>query len=624
MVLSVDKFLHEIFGNEKINFRCISRRGDRPIDYNGFYNQYAINVLTQANEQNYEIYFVVNSGGYKDQQILRINAVFIDLDCGKDSQGKYYDLELVNAYKQKKLIELQSFKCKPTFVNETRNGLQVFWLLHPGATTEQFLFCEDRLIAFFDADSKVKNLARLMRVPDYYWCKDIDHKFLSKVIERNETRYRISEIIESLPDIKKEDKCDYDKEKSQTLLSIVGTPIPHKSQIQPIRIITRNIENIQLKQEEVLFQNHDEVYDYLKKQDLGELLGTKGQYFNCIFHNDKSPSAVIIVNETTGHHIYHCFSSKCGFTGTILDCVKKIYEIDTITASRFLRKVYKVGYAKNEWQENQLKILVENQRILGEDIRSKYSILYKFTSKYHLELFSMIEFAKRFVSTETYATQDGRPVFFISIRHLARIIKKDPKRVVERINLLTYLGLLRKICEDEIPGHLLQKAKEEAIRKKQKNLISFYSVPSYTESLLVFAESKAKEYTEKGFTIRGWSREMLYRVLGAEEADRVYPQLKDRQLPKSSDDITSELEKVALGIIDQKGWVTEKEIINQMKLTSFRHEKVAEKQLKIVISEFLDKYNLAKRKLNKQLKEKLKISEKGYFNVIYSISSQAD
>lgn len=72
---------------------------------------------------------------------------------------------------------------------------------------------------------------------------------------------------------------------------------------------------------------------------------------------------------------------------------------------------------------------------------------------------------------------------------------------------------------------------------------------------------KAFEFKVKGFTMKGFSRELLLRSLGMEEADRVYPRLEGKTLSEFSEELCRGLEKLAHSLILEKGWTSEKEII---------------------------------------------------------------
>lgn len=195
--MNANQFLNKLHGNGEIRFRCLRRDDHSNQGLSGPYNEHMIKILEQLNKQNYDIYVVPNSGGYRDNDISRINTVFIDLDCGEaDTQS----------FKLEKLEELHEYEHIPSFIIETKNGLHVYWLVEQDAFIEQFKECEERLISYFEADDKVKSPSNLMRVPDYFWCKDRNNKFLVKILEYNDITYDIEDIINSLPEIKPKDK----------------------------------------------------------------------------------------------------------------------------------------------------------------------------------------------------------------------------------------------------------------------------------------------------------------------------------------------------------------------------------------------------------------------------------
>jgi hypothetical protein len=206
--MELKDFFQAFFGNAHINFRCLRQQnsGGGNITVSSYCNDNVLSKLQQLNEQNYEIYFAVNSGGYRNEDITEVNAVFVDMDCGRGQDGEYYSLDVVAKYKESKRNEFKQFQHMPSFINETRNGLQVFWLLHKEATIEQFKICQERLIYFFEADNAIKNPSRLMRVPGFYWCKDPTQKFMARILEHNNVGYDIESIIDSLPEVQKGDR----------------------------------------------------------------------------------------------------------------------------------------------------------------------------------------------------------------------------------------------------------------------------------------------------------------------------------------------------------------------------------------------------------------------------------
>ena len=106
---------------------------------------------------------------------------------------------------------------------------------------------------------------------------------------------------------------------------IDGTNNPKHSNENIELIKTQNFQALhQLLTPPPITLSKDEVWDYLKKQPLRQFLGVTEKSFCCLIHEDNNPSAGIIVNEESGHHIYCCSSNNCGFKGTIIDVTERL------------------------------------------------------------------------------------------------------------------------------------------------------------------------------------------------------------------------------------------------------------------------------------------------------------
>ena len=60
-----------------------------------FINNKKIIKFSKTSEYNgvKELHYIPNTGGTKDQDITRFNTYFIDLDCGRDKNKEYFDLD---------------------------------------------------------------------------------------------------------------------------------------------------------------------------------------------------------------------------------------------------------------------------------------------------------------------------------------------------------------------------------------------------------------------------------------------------------------------------------------------------------------------------------------------------
>jgi hypothetical protein len=613
----IKDFFSDFHGGEPTNFRSI--KGGNVKDLNRHYNKHTEGVLQQLNKQGYEIYFVPNTGGYKNQQITKFNCVFVDLDCGRDSKGNYYEIDFVGEYKEIKLSELRDFVYHPSYIVETRNGLHAYWLLEDGVKLEQFKECELRLIDYFNGDKAVKNPARLLRVPSYYWMKDPQSPFKTKLLESEGTRFKINDLIDSLPKI--EGKAGREKSptnKNCTFLISGPKPTP-SANVEMVELIeNRDVEALHevLNPNPINFETHEEIYDYLKEQDLSEFLGLGGCNFNCIFHDDRTPSAGIIKNDDNGHHIYNCLSGSCNVSYNIIQVVEQLTGMDTKSSLEFLRTVYKVDYKDSEWKQKRIACLESNEKLLlSSDLEEEHKKLNQFVNRYSTLLLFFHKYCQKNIYTKNYTDNKGNPVFFVSNNYLASKLNKDRKSITQQVSILAYLGLIRKLPKEEIPKDLLMKSIEFAKSRNQPRIISYFSIPIYNEDLIDFASKKAMEYKQYGFSVKGFGREMIYRALGEEEANRVYPQEKGKTLSEKSMNNAIDIEKILMSLIEDKSWTTEKEVVEVLD-EMFGKQSYHQNMLKRISPEIIDKYALEKRRLNKELKTKLGIITNGYPNII--------
>lgn len=186
-------------------YRYIDQTGD---------NRPPISSAERRNELNingYESYFTVN--GFKGapnaqkNSCSSLNAFFVDIDGRKD------------------LNELEEIKKKldPTFIIETKNGYHIYWLLDEPIfkneiTADEWDTCvkmweriEENVVNGLDADKPVKDLTRILRVPDtFYWKKTgaqykkgTEGVFKIKGIYKNvANRYTMQVVDEAFPPTK--------------------------------------------------------------------------------------------------------------------------------------------------------------------------------------------------------------------------------------------------------------------------------------------------------------------------------------------------------------------------------------------------------------------------------------
>ena len=93
-------------------------------------------TLRQHNDQSRGIFFVVNFGGGRDEDISRINAVFVENDS----------LSI-----EEQIARLEAFELPPSLMVKTAKSVHAYWLVSDVKVSD-FSTMQKRLIAHFDGD----------------------------------------------------------------------------------------------------------------------------------------------------------------------------------------------------------------------------------------------------------------------------------------------------------------------------------------------------------------------------------------------------------------------------------------------------------------------------------------
>jgi hypothetical protein len=136
----------------------------------------------QANVNNHsDVYFYVN-GGRKLYAIKQFTCCFCDMDAGRDEQGSYFKPSLVMQKKKKFLAKINSFPVKPSWVVDTRNGYQCYWIFDDvsrNIVQHNKTFwngLQKKLVNYFGGDPRAIKPNQIYRVPYTWWRKGWEKK----------------------------------------------------------------------------------------------------------------------------------------------------------------------------------------------------------------------------------------------------------------------------------------------------------------------------------------------------------------------------------------------------------------------------------------------------------------
>jgi len=377
----------------------------------------------------------------------------------------------------------------------------------------------------------------------------------------------------------------------------------------------------------IVLETQQQFLDYIYKIDLAKLLNIDNhRSFNCIFHNDKNPSASIFPDPKTGNYIYSCNSNSCGVSYNIIGIIERLGNFKSRPKTyNFIKELFNLEIMETEWQKEQKEILIENLKAIHNgELEINCPQTYKNNKRILRYLEQMHLIALDNIYNEKLTDGEGNVLFFASRSYIAdklNLSANSLNKISQKLVVLAYHKLLNKIDDTEIPEDLLNKSKHINVKdnKNKYKHINYFSIPSYTYNLYAEIEQQGKKWKENKYTMKGVSREMFYRAEGKEVADRMYPQYKkitkqgkvvDRTTSKSSDERTLEIVRVIFSILEEKGYVMEKEIIDRLKW-KYNKTKI-EKQIKRSLQEILDSYDLIRIRANKKIKEQYRVAENGY------------
>lgn len=134
-----------------------------------------LNEVHDANENsNSDAYFYVN-GGRKQYAINTIACCFVDIDAGRDSNGNYLPSKEVMKFKQSSLDKINNFPVKPSWVVDTRNGYQIYWIMDDQSRTlinqTTWNGIQKKLVNYFGGDARAIKINQIYRVPYTWWRK---------------------------------------------------------------------------------------------------------------------------------------------------------------------------------------------------------------------------------------------------------------------------------------------------------------------------------------------------------------------------------------------------------------------------------------------------------------------
>jgi len=310
-----------------------------------------------------DTYFLVNEiSGYKQTKpanadIIGYRSWYIDIDCGKDSDGQYFSLEEVSARKQQIKTVIDCLPT-PTAIIDTRNGYHVYYACFGVDDSAVWQQLEDKLISITKiADPAVRDAARVLRMPGSVWIKS--HTGLPpypvSILAANRQAYDIDSFRQQLDDCASDIQTAADTYIAMYPIAAnqqhhnMAAAVPAEHQSRRVQaIIDLSLDTFDVPEP----QEVNNVKEYLRQQNMADFLQIANPAsFCCILHDDHNPSASIYHNES-GYR-YYCANAACighgdGHGADIIDVVKALSGCKYRHAVNYLTQIYNIKESKNQ------------------------------------------------------------------------------------------------------------------------------------------------------------------------------------------------------------------------------------------------------------------------------------
>ena len=316
-----------------------------------------------------DMYYLVN-GTEKDfpkkpsnEDITEYRNWFIDIDTGRDENGRYFDDDEVKARKQymcETVLEALD-QTTPTLVVETRNGYHVYWSCGKNISADDWNRIELKLIDIISiADKAVKDASRVMRLPKTNWIKKDEGyaTFEVKAIKGNPVRHGV-EDFEAILDVYADSitsSCDSYLKKYPTISpkkaqkssrNVVSFRDKTSTCSKPSEIITdiRRLSTSNAPELRKTIVDKNEARNIARSIDMASWLHIdKPSSFCCILpgHEDKHPSASIYNNNDHDRYFCHCCGGGRGLDS--IDFVRYVNGCSYQDAVEYLCKIQGYDY----------------------------------------------------------------------------------------------------------------------------------------------------------------------------------------------------------------------------------------------------------------------------------------
>lgn len=378
-----------------------------------------------------------------------------------------------------------------------------------------------------------------------------------------------------------------------------------------------------------IFPDDYNAFLYFKTLEIKEFLELPDENpFIDILHDEIKPSASVFYSDKFNCYLYKCFSSSHNFTGSLIDLLSEYLDTDDQTVTKMLVDITNSKVTNNTLL-GQIKFNSEtfSESLLKGDLEYSHPELYKFLKRYSLEIY----FTMKFMFNHVNQDLEGEYVYlnYYNRKTLTKLVSKATKKNITEskmrniLNVIVVTEIIRKLPDREIPkdiyDSLIEPQKNESKNLRVSNL---YQPNNLDKEFRNKMSEIAKVLNDSKVTVGSLSFELIYRLFGEEKANQDFEQSfkpliergvkmssSDKNLTKSSVSLEKSAIKIIMDSLDSQGYIYEQDIIKILSRTRGTTQAVLKQRYDKIRMDVVHKYGLERRRLNKEIYNKLGVKE---------------
>ena len=498
----------------------------------------------------------------------------------------------------------ESYTSIAQFMTQTKAaGLKPFMLYETFSSTSE----HERYRVLYRFNRTITDAEEMEKLYNYVWSQfpqvDLDYSVdHSKILYGGKNVIFHNIEVNEMPDLS---NVSFIKKKTVQKTAAKETNHTNTKHITKEEV-KANLEALR-PQFEGQIMNAKDINESIKLTDL--LNVSINERFRCILpgHEDKHPSARIIIDKDSNEQVYICTCSASG--NRVIGIWAKLFNISSVQALIDISNILGVsGYSEYQKRAREfLDVLYDNFEVLIDEKIKKYMDYHALTSIYLL----LLRMA-RSKAVKPVSNNKNDIAIYASNNEIASMMKREGFRGYGEVNkkmaLLSNSGIIRKLTIKEIDATTLNET-------KYNKHTDYYCILDLTDERMEEIKDRIEYLDKIGYRSRGTNAQREINALGY---DYVRNNSRTQSYAKRED---SEVLRAVASIIKSGAKYFNEDDVNRA--IRNRNHRITKKQAEKLILDFLnglvEPLNLERTRVNKTNRKLHKIDKKYKSNTVIYI-----